>query len=95
MIELGRIPGSGGVAFSAIVAEIIRLVIRISCPVEITLMTREAVGRRTCILVVHVTRRTICRQVRPGQRKRGIVVVERRWLPSRGGVTSNTVGSEA
>ena len=51
--------------------------IRIGGSVVITLMAGETICRCSGVLVVHVTRRTVGRNVGAGQRKRGIVVVER------------------
>ncbi len=71
-----------------------RLVGRIGAAVVVGLVTRDAGGRLPVVDAVGMTGRAGRGQVRPGQRERGGVVIERRPGPGRGRVAGGTGGRE-
>ncbi len=93
VIECSCIPAIGGMAFGAIMAEIIGDVIGIVSSDIIFLVTRPAVRRRSGI-TVGMTFDTIQRGMRPRERELGLRMVERRWCPSGGGMALRAILAE-
>ena len=81
--------------FRTIVAEIVRLVVRIGGAVEIARMARVAIRGRTRVLIVDMAGGAICGQVGARQREGRIVVIECRWTPGRRGVANCTIRAES
>lgn len=84
VVERRSGPRCGGVTGLARGREAGRSVIRIGGGLVVGFMTREAVGRNRCVIVVHVTTGAGHGGVLAGQRERRVVVIERRRNPGRG-----------
>ena len=82
VIECRRLPGRRAVALIAGMTELPGDVVGIFHPFIVRLVTRPAVGRRTCILPVPVTFGTAYRDVRTRQRKITEIVIEGRRSPA-------------
>ena len=95
MIERCRTPRCGCVTLRAVLAEIAGNMIRISCVVEICLMTTDARPRRTLIHIVDVALIACRRLMRAGQREVRVGMTERRRLPHRCVVARRALVSEA
>ncbi len=81
VIESSSLPACGGVASRAGRRETGRLMVRIGRARVIRFVTRIAIGRHGRVVVVHVAIGAGNSGVRPGQRERGVVVIEARRLP--------------
>ncbi len=90
VIKRCRFPRRGAVADGAVVVKIAGLVIGIVGATEILFMTGETI--RGCARIAFgVAIAARHRAVRAGERKRGVVVIERRRFPCRGAVANSTV----
>ena len=95
MIKGGAGPGGGVVAQRAIGREAGCDVCRIGGPGKVLLVAAVAGGRQRRVIVVDVALRAGDLDVRAGQRKRRIVVVETRPAPVGGAVAGGAGGREA
>src|SRR5579871_6827481 len=81
VIEGGAQPAAGGMAGRAGGRKTCSLVIGIRRAAVILGMTAVTVGRQRRVVVVHVATGARHGGMRPGQRKAGVVVIERRLSP--------------
>ncbi len=95
VVERGALPRRGGVAAGTLVGERRRGVGRVGGLVEVRLMARGARGRLALEDAVAVTAGARHRPVSAGERKGARVMVERRTLPGRLGVTGFARGRKA
>lgn len=82
VVKLGRMPGRRGVTLRAVLGIAAGSVIRIVRVSIIGLMTRVAVTRQLRVLSIYVTLRAGSDNVRPGERKGGVRVIECGGSPS-------------
>ena len=80
MVEGGRFPGRRAVALRARMRELsFNMIVGF---VVVRLVARPAIGGEIAVVAVGMTRGTVGRDVRSGQREAGVVVIERRWFPT-------------
>jgi len=94
VIERCRCPARHGVAGRAVVREIQRHVAGIGLLLELGLMAREAVLRRSCKHPVHMATRAGHALMRTQKRERRVVVIEGRRVPGRGRMAGQAVMRE-
>jgi len=95
VVERRAGPRRGVVAGGASGGEVGRDVVRILDARVIRLVARIAVGRDRGVVVGDVARRAGYRDVRAGERERGVVVIKSGGSPVRGAVTYRAVQGEA